>query len=152
MASGSCSLYKKASDAFVDRSDSQSGAYVNRSEYGFSPYTGDELSFMKSVLDSVINLTFVEVNGQWVPQILPASPAYVAPFTVTGTKNAENEYFCLMVREDSDYRFDEDFYVLLENGVERAIGGSETANCYKILTKSNGKVMEVDFNAYASGS
>jgi hypothetical protein len=148
MANGSCSLYKKAVAAFSDRADAQGGKYTNRSTYGFSPYTADELAYMQSVLDSVINLTFVQVEGVWVPQVLPVSPAYTAPFTVTGTKNQEHAFFCLMVREGVDYRFDEDFYILLENGVLRAIGGSSTASRYKILATSNGRVMEVDFNAY----
>lgn len=147
-AMGSCSLYKKAVAAFSDRADVQDSKYTNRSTYGFSPYTADELTYLQSVLDSVVNLTFVQVDGVWVPQILPVSPAYTAPFTVTGTKNKEHEFFCLMVREGVDYRFDEDFYILLEDGALRAIGGSSTASRYKILATSNGRVMEVDFNAY----
>lgn len=143
---GETKLYPLAVNAFGDRADQQSETYAYRTSAGYSPYSTSELTFMKSVLDRVINLDFVKEEGKWVPVINPNIEAYDAPFTVTGTKNSEFTYFFLMVKDGTDYRFNKDFFILLENGKLRYIYDGSSSDLCRIPPESQGKVMTVDFN------
>lgn len=139
---GQTKVYPLAVNAFGDRSAAQDDTYAHKSSSGYSPYTATELAFMKDILDSVINLSF-DANGN--PVIHPNIEAYEAPFTVTGTKKDEFERFYLTVKEGSDYRFDSNFHVLLDNGIVRHIYNGSTSKWFRILPGSAGKLMEIDF-------
>ena len=147
---GETKLYPLAVAAFGDRTDAPDIDHPNKTNAGYSPYEPSQIAFMQTVLDRVINLTFVNKNKA---VILPDVKAYNAPFTITtASKNDGWAYIELSVKAGSNYRFDEDFYILLENGKLRYIYDKDTYVYEKdslcaIDPRAAGKSMAVDFEA-----
>ena len=141
---GETKLYSLAAEAFGDRANERDDTYPYKTSAGYSPYTDSQLAFMKGVLDRVVNLTFVEKDGATVPVILPNIPAYTAPYVIVSSRfSVEFEYYLLVAQ--GDYRFDEDFAILLNNGEKCFVyNGTRTGIC-DVDPQNDGKTMAVDF-------
>ena len=146
---GETRLYALAATAFGDRVAVQDEEHPYKTAAGYTAYDPSQIAFMQGVLDRVVNLTFVRENNTWKPVILPNVKAYNAPYTIVSSAN-NNEFarFVLVVKQDRDYRFDEDFFILLEDGNLRYVYEKESYvvnDICSILPEDNGRVMTVDF-------
>ena len=119
---GTNRLYDHVEDAFCDLTAEQDETHTNQTEHGYSPYTEGERAFMKSVLDSVINLRYVLENpskpstSKLVAQVGPVSDAYQAPFTAIYDDENYSKGRFILTCDGINYNFERDFAGLILSG------------------------------------
>lgn len=146
-AAGGTYLYTLALTAFQDRVQKQDEGHPHSADGGYSPYTATELSFLKRVLDTTVNLSLELYSSGSIKKIHinPQLDYYAAPYTAK--YDANNEWIQLTVKEGSAYRFHTDYNSTIVDGGVRECGRGESK---KITVDKDGLYLRIPYSYYSA--
>ena len=134
-------MYTLAANAYCDRTASADDTHIYETANGYSPYNEATLTAFKEILDSVVNVAYVnnpKDKNSMIAQIYPVSDLYEAPYTAT--YNETSGKFTLRVKDGLDYTFSEDMTVTVVNDAQWQTSKKKNSKC---KVQSEGKVLVI---------